>query len=116
MLFEVAARFASVTVKEGIQTRRSGINRLFTPSACLTLSRATILYLRLLSCYHIRSEVSDKCLCLHVFCPSLFAALSSNISFGSDRAAMGFRLIAIKTPLDLGLGATAAATAVQALW
>lgn len=92
MLFEVVARFASVTVKEGIQTRRSGINRLFTPSVCLTLSRATILYLRLLSCYHIRSEVSDKCLCLPVFCPSLFAALSSNISFGSAMSCYGIQI------------------------
>lgn len=33
----------------------SGINRLFTPAVCLTLSRCTILYLPPLSCYHIRT-------------------------------------------------------------
>lgn len=33
----------------------SGINRLFTPAVCLTLSRSAILYLPPLSCYHIRT-------------------------------------------------------------
>lgn len=126
MLFEVAVCFPLVFCLSDSDRRNTEEGEAHVAvgltAVCLTLSRSTILYLLLLSCYHIRTAVFDKCHCLLPFCPTRFSRrfpLLRHLIWPLTRFQLSMlrrRLISIKSPFDLGLSGAPATTAVQSLW